>query len=222
MSAYPLIVGGREDARGTKIRVISPYDGPEAGVSFLASPEVVEEAVTQVVAGADDMRTMASYRRAEILNGIAARIAAEREDIARLMTMESGKPIGDARTEVDRAVLTMRTAAEEATRIYGEVIPLDLLPAMSDRFGITRKVPIGPVLAITPFNFPLNLVCHKLGPAIAAGNSTLVKPAPKTLLTAIRSGRSPSTPAFRPARCLSSTAITKRPSGWSRMTGSRR
>jgi glyceraldehyde-3-phosphate dehydrogenase (NADP+) len=102
-----------------------------------------------------------------------------------IMTGEAGKPITDARREVARAVQTFTIAAEEAKRIPGEVIPLDWTPGMDSHLGILRRVPIGPVLGITPFNFPLNLVAHKVAPALAAGNPILIKPAPQTPLTAL-------------------------------------
>ena len=101
---------------------------------------------------------------------------------------EGGKPITDARREVSRAVHTFSIAAEEAKRIAGEVLPLDWTPATEAHWGLTRRFPIGPILGITPFNFPLNLVAHKMAPALAAGNAILIKPAPQTPLTALLLG----------------------------------
>jgi diguanylate cyclase (GGDEF)-like protein len=155
----------------------------------MASADQVELAITSVVAGAPQMAALKAYERANILARLAAAMEKQREELALLMTLESGKPIKDARVEVDRAILSLSTSAAEATRIYGEVLPLDVMAASSDRFGITHRFPLGPVLGITPFNFPLNLVCHKLGPAIAAGDSILIKPAPKTPLSALALGR---------------------------------
>ena len=108
---------------------------------------------------------------------------ARREELGRLIALEAGKPIRDALVEVDRAVLTFRLGAEEAERMTGEVIPLDLLPSSKDRVGITRRFPIGPIAAISPFNFPLNLAAHKLSPAIAGGNPIVLKPPSKDPLT---------------------------------------
>src|SRR5438034_10347164 len=99
------------------------------------------------------------------------------------MSLEAGKPIRDALVEVDRATLTFRLGAEEAERLVGEVIPLDLLPSSKDRVGITRRFPIGPVAGISPFNFPLNLAAHKVAPAIAAGCPIVLKPPSKDPLT---------------------------------------
>ncbi len=185
MIEYPLYISGEEVASGKQVSVVNPYDGTVIGSTYEAGPEALEKAVLGVVRGAERMRHLASYERQNILNEIASGIERRRDELARTMALESGKPIRDARLEVDRAILTMRTAAAEATRIYGEEMPLDVLPSGRGRIGITRRVPVGPVLAITPFNFPLNLVCHKLGPAIAAGDSILIKPAPKTPLSAL-------------------------------------
>lgn len=132
-----------------------------------------------------ETRLMPSFKRSAVLLHLRDRLSAERERFARLITAESGKPIREARTEVGRALLTLTTASEEAKRIGGEVLPLDVAQIGEGRLGITRRFPIGPVGAITPFNFPLNLVAHKLGPAIAAGNPIVLKPSPRTPLTAL-------------------------------------
>jgi glyceraldehyde-3-phosphate dehydrogenase (NADP+) len=131
------------------------------------------------------MGALPSHARFHLLQRIAGALYDRREEFARIMTGEAGKPITDARREVARAVQTFTIAAEEAKRIPGEVIPLDWTPGMDSHLGILRRVPIGPVLGITPFNFPLNLVAHKVAPALAAGNPILIKPAPQTPLTAL-------------------------------------
>src|SRR5205814_1728988 len=113
-------------------------------------------------------------------------LAARREELARCISDESGKPIRDARVEVDRAALVFSLAADEARRQHGEVLPLDLTAVTAGRLGITRRFPVGPVGAITPFNFPLNLGVHKIGPAIACGNPIVLKPAERTPITALR------------------------------------
>ncbi|MFP5343056.1 MAG: aldehyde dehydrogenase family protein [Candidatus Limnocylindria bacterium] len=118
----------------------------------------------------------AAYERGRILREISAGIKARREELGRLIATEAGKPIRDALVEVDRATLTFRLGAEEAERMTGELIPLDLMPSSTDRVGITRRFPIGPIAAISPFNFPLNLAAHKLSPAIATGNPIVLKP----------------------------------------------
>ena len=111
--------------------------------------------------------------------------SARREEFARTICQEAGKPIKTARIEVDRAIYTFQIAAEESTRIYGEYIPLDTLESTAGRWGLLRRFPLGPVFAITPFNFPLNLVAHKVAPAIAAGCPLILKPAPQTPVSSL-------------------------------------
>src|SRR6478752_1045156 len=128
-------------------------------------------------------RTLPAYERGAILRNISAGIKARREELGRLIALEAGKPIRDSLVEVDRATLTFRLGAEEAERMTGEVIPLDLMPASKGRIGITRRFPIGPIAGISPFNFPLNLAAHKVAPAIASGNPIVLKPPSKDPLT---------------------------------------
>ena len=157
--------------------------GEPAGHTYLATPEQYETAVQAAVAAAPVMRRLPVYERARILREISAGLKARRDEIGRMISLEAGKPIRDALTEVDRAVLTFRLGAEEAERLNGEVMPLDLMPASKGRFGITRRFPVGPVAAISPFNFPLNLAAHKIAPAIAAGCPVVLKPPSKDPLT---------------------------------------
>jgi glyceraldehyde-3-phosphate dehydrogenase (NADP+) len=157
-----------------------------AGATYYATPEQYEQAVAAAVHAFEKTRKLPAYQRGAALRRISAGIAEQREEIGRLIATESGKPIRDSLTEVDRAVLTFRIGAEEAERIGGEVIPLDLNPASRGRTGITRRFPIGPIAAISPFNFPLNLAAHKLAPAIAAGNPIVLKPPSKCPLTMLR------------------------------------
>jgi glyceraldehyde-3-phosphate dehydrogenase (NADP+) len=119
---------------------------------------------------------LASYQRADALYAIAQGIRVRKEELASMITGETGKPIALSRGEVDRSEFTFRTAAEEAGRIYGEVLPLDMNAASAERFALVKRFPIGPIAAITPFNFPLNLVAHKLAPAFATGNPVVLKP----------------------------------------------
>ncbi|HEY6014093.1 MAG TPA: aldehyde dehydrogenase family protein, partial [Candidatus Limnocylindrales bacterium] len=128
-------------------------------------------------------RKLPAYERGRILREISAGIRDRREELGRLIATEAGKPIRDALVEVDRASLTFRLGGEEAERMTGEVIPLDLLPSSKDRVGITRRFPIGPIAGISPFNFPLNLAAHKIAPAIASGNPIVLKPPSKDPLT---------------------------------------
>ena len=164
--------------------VDNPADPPTpAGATYNATPEQVEHAVRAAVGAFEETRVLPAYERARALREISAGIKARREELGRIMAVEAGKPIRDALVEVDRAVFTFRLAAEEAERIGGEVIPLDLMASSRGRVGITRRFPVGPVLGISPFNFPLNLAAHKIAPAIAAGCSIVLKPASKDPLT---------------------------------------
>ena len=150
-----------------------------AGSTFHATEAQYEEAVEAAVAAFEVTRKLPAYERGRILREISAGLKARREELGRLIALEAGKPIRDALIEVDRATLTFRLGAEEAERMTGELIPLDLLPSSKDRIGITRRFPIGPIAAISPFNFPLNLAAHKLAPAIASGNPIVLKPPSK-------------------------------------------
>jgi glyceraldehyde-3-phosphate dehydrogenase (NADP+) len=131
-------------------------------------------------------RKLSVWKRAEALEKISAGIAARRDEFAQTIAMEAGKPIRTARIEVDRAVFTFKVAAEESKRIYGEVVPLDWISGTEGREAQVRHVPLGPIVGISPFNFPLNLVAHKVAPAIAAGNSIILRPASQTPLSALK------------------------------------
>lgn len=162
------------------------HPGRLAGATYLASEAQYEEAVSAAVSGFEAMRVLPTYERAAALRHISAGIAARRDELAELITRESGKSIRDARVEADRGVLVFRLAAEEAERLGGETMPLDIAPPHKGRQALTRRFPIGPVAGISPFNFPLNLAAHKVAPAIAAGCSIVLKPPsrdPLTMLT---------------------------------------
>ena len=165
---------GREDV------ITSPYDKSILAVVVEAERGDVETAIASAVEAFRTTRKMTSQQRAVILTTIANGIIARREEFARTICQEAAKPIKTARIEVERAINTFHIAAEEATRIYGEYIPLDTTAATAGRWGLLRRFPLGPVFAITPFNFPLNLVAHKVAPAIAAGCPIILKPAPQT------------------------------------------
>jgi acyl-CoA reductase-like NAD-dependent aldehyde dehydrogenase len=181
---HPIFLAGRWVESPDRLEIGNPAKPDEpAGSTFNATPEQYEEAVQAAVKAFDTMRHLPAYERGRILRDISAGIRARREELGRLIALEAGKPIRDALVEVDRASLTFRLGAEEAERMVGEVIPLDLMPASKDRVGITRRFPVGPVAGISPFNFPLNLAAHKLSPAIAAGCSIVLKPPSKDPLT---------------------------------------
>jgi acyl-CoA reductase-like NAD-dependent aldehyde dehydrogenase len=181
---HPIFLAGRWVDSPDVLEVANPAD-PEhpAGATYQATPEQYDEAVDAAVDAFAVTRTLPAYERGRILREISAGIKTRREELGKLIALEAGKPIRDALVEVDRAVLTFRLGAEEAERMTGELIPLDLMPASKDRVGITRRFPIGPIAAISPFNFPLNLAAHKLSPAIASGNPIVLKPPSKDPLT---------------------------------------
>jgi len=176
---------GSFQTSGKTIEIHSPYDNQLVGLTFEPDDQQVEAAVHEAVAVFSQMAKLPSFRRAEILRRIADGIDARREEFIRTMALEAGKPRKACAVEVDRATLNFRAAAEEAVRMGGELLPLDLMSSTKKRWGIVRRFPVGPVLAITPFNFPLNLVGHKVAPAFAAGCTIVVKPAPQTPLCAL-------------------------------------
>jgi glyceraldehyde-3-phosphate dehydrogenase (NADP+) len=147
-----------------------------AGVTYRASEQQYEQAVEAAVRALDETRRLPAFVRGAALRRIAAGITERREELGRLMAEEIGKPIRDSLTEVDRTALTFRLAGEEAERMLGEVIPLDLVESSRGRMGITRRFPVGPIAAISPFNLPLSLAAHKLAPAIAVGAPIVLKP----------------------------------------------
>jgi glyceraldehyde-3-phosphate dehydrogenase (NADP+) len=181
---HPIFLAGRWADSPDVLEVSNPaHSDAPAGVTYNATEEQYEEAVSAAVAAFEETRRLPAYERGRMLREISAGIKDRREEIGRILSLESGKPIRDALVEVDRATLTFRLGAEEAERMVGEVIPLDLMPASKGRVGVTRRFPLGPIAAISPFNFPLNLAAHKLAPAIAAGNSIVLKPPSKDPLT---------------------------------------
>ena len=180
----PIYLAGRWVESPDILTIDNPADGSTpAGSTYNATEAQYEEAVEAAVAAFEVTRRQPAYERGRILREISAGIRDRREELGRLIALESGKTIRDSLVEVDRAVLTFRLGAEEAERMTGELIPLDLMPASKDRVGITRRFPIGPIAAISPFNFPLNLAAHKLSPAIASGNPIVLKPPSKDPLT---------------------------------------
>jgi glyceraldehyde-3-phosphate dehydrogenase (NADP+) len=185
---FPYWLAGEPSRSGKPLEVRNPYDHSVVGRTWLAGDEAFEAAVTAAGRAAGAMRDMPAHRRADILMAVSAELKARRSEIARTLAAEAGKPIGDATTETDRAAMTFHVAAEEARRLGGEMVPMDLAAHGEGRLAITRRVPIGPIAAISPFNFPLNLSAHKIAPAIAAGNPVILKPATKTPLSALYLG----------------------------------
>jgi glyceraldehyde-3-phosphate dehydrogenase (NADP+) len=187
--AEPILLAGKPLVRDEAISLRNPYDGAEIARVSQASADDATAACREAGNAFAETRSLASWQREQILTRIAESIAAQAEFLARGIALEAGKPIKDARAEVGRSVQTFRVAAEEAKRIGGDILPLDWTPGTDNRAGLIRRFPIGPVLGITPFNFPINLVAHKVAPAIASGNPIIIKPAPQTPITALALGK---------------------------------
>ena len=183
--SWGLFIDGKWLNEGEPVEIRSPYDHSVVGEVRQGTAAHAEAAVRAAQRAFETTKKSPSYERKRILNAISEGIRARREEFSQLMCLEAGKPIKTARAEVDRAVFTFAVAAEEATRIGGEWLPLDWQSSTAGRAGIVRRFPLGPILAITPFNFPLNLVAHKVAPAIAAGCTIVLKPAPQTPLCSL-------------------------------------
>ena len=164
----------------------APQDGSEVGVVALAGPEDVRAALDANVAAARACREMPAHARAASLRKVADGLETGRAEFARTLALEAGKPIAQAKTEIDRAIAVFRDGAEEATRIGGEVLPADVVPSGTGRIAITRRFPLSPIAAITPFNFPVLLAAHKIAPAMACGATITLKPPPQDPLTSLR------------------------------------
>jgi acyl-CoA reductase-like NAD-dependent aldehyde dehydrogenase len=178
-------LNGKWRTDGEPREVRAPSDQKVLATVAQAGPEHVEAAIVAACSAFEMTRKMSAFERQRVLRSVAAGLTERQEEFARTLAQEAGKPVKAARTEVSRAIFTFTIAAEESVRIYGECLPLDLQPSTAGRWAIVRRFPIGPIAAITPFNFPLNLVAHKWAPAIAAGNPVIHKPAPQTPLSSL-------------------------------------
>ena len=164
----------------------NPYNGETIALVRRASPRQMERAIDAAAEAFKSYRKMPAYKRADMLLAVSQKVAARQEELARIIALEVAKPIRTARAEVARAVYTFRIASEEARRVGGQYVPMDAVPAGEGRVGYFYRQPVGVVGAITPFNFPLNLVAHKVAPALAAGNTVVVKPTEKAPLIALK------------------------------------
>ena len=180
---HPIYLAGTWVDSPTPLEIHNPYDDALVGTTYQASQDQLEEAITAAEHAFPTLRKLPSYERATLLLALSDGVKRRRDELARLLAAEAGKPIRDAEVEVDRAAFTLLTAAEEAKRIEGDVLPLDLLASSKGRFGVVKRFPIGPIAGIAPFNFPLNLALHKIAPALASGNPIVLKPASKDPLT---------------------------------------
>ncbi len=186
LGEFGCYIGGEWIKTGDAVEVRSPFDDSLVAVVHRAGPREIETAIAKATAAFQVTRKLPSWKRAEALEKISAGIAARREELAQTIALEAGKPIRTARAEVDRAVFTFKVAAEESKRNYGEIVPLDWLPGTEGREAQIRRVPLGPVVGISPFNYPLNLVAHKVAPALAAGDPIILRPASQTPVSALK------------------------------------
>jgi len=188
MDTYPVLIGGKTRETDEIADVRFPFTGEVYARVCQARASDLEDALAAAVTGFEMMRRLSSSERSKILDRLAGEIHRRADDLVHAMVMEGGKTKKFATAEVARAEMTVRTSAEEARRIYGEILPLDWSDETKHRTGYLMRFPVGPVLGIVPFNFPLNLACHKLAPAIAAGNSIILKPASATPVSSLLLG----------------------------------
>lgn len=181
----PLYLAGQPHLSSQSLAVHNKYSGQQLSRVSLADPELIERAIEAAVGAAESMRRLPAYRRQRILKRCADRFEERSDSLATLLCAEVGKPLRDARVEVERMVDTFRIAAEESVRIGGQVLPMDVHPRGAGYRGMWQRQPVGPVSLITPFNFPLNLVAHKVAPALAAGCPFILKPASRTPISAL-------------------------------------
>ncbi len=184
-ASYPYYLANEAEAPNQDLVVCDKYSGEVATRVALADADAIERAIAAAAAAAEPMRKLPAYKRQAVLNHCVKRFEERFEELAEALCIEAGKPIKDARGEVTRLIDTFRIAAEEAVRIGGEVIPMDISPRAEGYSGMWKRVPIGPCSFISPFNFPLNLAAHKVAPALAAGCPFILKPASLTPIGAL-------------------------------------
>ncbi|MGZ3478452.1 MAG: aldehyde dehydrogenase family protein, partial [Polyangiales bacterium] len=182
---YPYYLANEPVFSEPTLDVLDKYDGKVATRVALAGPDAIEQAISAAVRAEAPMRAMPPWQRKEVLEHAVKRLRERQEELALALCIEAGKPIRDSRGEVTRLIDTFQVAAEESVRIGGEVMNLEISKRATGYRGFTKKVPVGAVSLITPFNFPLNLVAHKVAPAIAAGCPFVLKPSDKTPIGAL-------------------------------------
>lgn len=182
---YPMRIGGEAVKTAQPQDVHLPFDGSTVGTIYQAEKAQVDAAIAAAKAAAPVMREMTRDERSTILRKSYQLLMDRLEEFAKAISSESGKPIKEARIEADRAAMTLLFSAEEAHRLHGEVVPMDASPAGKGHMAMTVREPLGVIAAITPFNFPLNLSVHKIGPALAGGNTVVHKPASTTPISAV-------------------------------------
>ena len=179
-------IGGQWVDRSEKIEVLNPFSGSVIDTIPRASQQDVEIALKTAERGAEIMAKMTGYERYEIIHKVSEIMTERVEELAQTITLEEGKILAEATMEASRATEIIALSAEEAKRLSGEVVPLEGGPGVKGKFGFTIRIPCGIVVGISPFNFPLHLVCHKVGPALASGNAIILKPATDTPLSALK------------------------------------
>ena len=185
VATHGFFIDGKWLEEGDLVEIRAPYDGAVVGRVYRGRREHAEAAIAAAVKAFGTTRRLPAFERQRVLRQIATGMQERKEEFSRILALEAGKPIKTARIEVERAIFTFNIAAEETVRGYGEYLPLDWQQSTAGRWGIVRRFPLGPIAGISPFNFPLNLVAHKVAPAMAAGCSMVLKPAPQTPLSAL-------------------------------------
>lgn len=188
MKKYTLLINGKWKESKDRREIKSPYDQSPVGKVHFAGNEEIEEAIAAAHEAFSETKKLSSHERSQVLEKISLEIENRKEELARSITLSGGKPIKSSRIEVERAANTFKIASEEAKRIDGEIIPLDLSVQTKERWGLVRRFPIGVISAISPFNFPLNLVAHKVAPAFASGNSVVLRPSSQVSITSLLLG----------------------------------
>ena len=182
---YPILVGGKFKKTDQKHTIKAPYDGHTVGTTYLATKTEMEDATQAAVDAFKITSKLTAFERAAILHKISSGLEKRKEEIAAILSAEAGKPIQAARIEVERSIFTYQYASEEARRITGEILQLDGAPTGIGHTCFVKRFPIGPIFGIGPFNFPMNLIAHKVAPALAAGNPIVIKPASQTPLSGL-------------------------------------
>ncbi len=188
MREYKLLINGKWEVSKSKRETKSPYDQSVVGKVYFAEKDNTEKAVTAAHEAFSETKKLSSLERAQVLEKISSEIEKRKEELAKSITLSGGKTIKASRIEVERAASTFKIASEEAKRICGEIIPLDLSAQTKERWGLVRRFPIGVISAISSFNFPLNLVAHKVAPAFASGNTVVLRPSSQVCMTSILLG----------------------------------
>ncbi len=183
-----LIENKLEESQKSK-PVINPFNNETVAEFFVPDDSQFSRSANYLLAAFEKFRSLPSYMKSELLYRVSDKVSGRKERLAELITTETGKPIKFSRVEIERAVLTFRLGAQESTRIHGEMLPLDLLRGSENKIGIVRRFPLGLVLGITPWNFPVNLVAHKVSPALASSNVIMIKPSSNSPLSGIEMGK---------------------------------